>query len=63
MDDHQGQVVLLAVGGIALAAHLMIAAEFAVVGGEHDDCVLVHAVGLERIQHAYDLTAQSRMQL
>ena len=55
MDDHQRQVVLLAIGAITLAAHLMIAAEFAMVGGEHDDRVLVHAVGFERVQHANDL--------
>src|ERR1700678_1844259 len=56
MDDHQGQVVLLAVGGIALAAHLMIAAKFAVVGSKHDDRVFIHTVGLERLKHAHDLT-------
>jgi hypothetical protein len=37
MHDHQGHVVLLLVGVAAFAAHLVGAAELAMIGCEHDE--------------------------
>ena len=55
MADHQRNVVLFLVGAVALAPHLVMAAELAVVGVEDDDGVPVHLVVFERLQHMHDL--------
>ena len=47
-------MVLLAIRAVPLAAHLMVAAKLAVIGGEDDDR-LIHAIVFERLQHADDL--------
>ena len=51
MHDHERHMVLLAVRAVALAAHLVIAAELAVIRAEDNDGVLVRTDLLERVEH------------
>ena len=55
MMDHQGQVVLPPVGVRALAPHLVVATQFAMIGRKDHDGVLVHAVAAQRVEQELNL--------